>query len=101
MDKKFTITIPYENNFSDEQRTERALFEFLCQKNEVNDKLKVYGTLSLNEAIRDFHYLKYYRYSYRWGWDLHKHGFIDVKLIRNPASDYIWYLKFTAYDIVG
>ena len=101
MDKKFTITIPYENDFSDEQRTEHAFFEFLYQKNYINDKLKSYGTLSLNEVIRDFYYLRRYRYSYRWGWDLHKHGCIDVKLIRNPASDYIWYLKFTAYDIVG
>ena len=42
MDKKFTITIPYENDFSDEQRRDLALFEFLCQKNYVNDKLKAY-----------------------------------------------------------
>ena len=101
MDKKFTITIPYENDFSDEQRRDLALFEFLCQKNYVNDKLKSYGTLSLNEVIRDFHYLTRHRYSYRWGWDLHKHKRIDVEFIPNFASDYIWYLKFTAYDIVG
>ena len=101
MDKKFTITIPYENDFSDEQRRNLALLEFACQKNYVNDKLKAYGTISLNEVIRDFYYLRYHKYSYSWGWDLHKHGHIDVKVVRNPASDYIWYLKFTAYDIVG
>ena len=101
MDKKFTIVVPYENDFTCDTNRDMAVFSIATDRNYVNDLLKLYGTVSLNEVLRAFHFTKHKNYSYRWGWDCRKHGYVDVEVIRNPVNDYIWYLKFTAYDIVG
>ena len=99
MNKKFTICVPYEGNFKTDETKSLEYFALCTHQNYANDLLKLRGVISLNEILHIFYYSK--NYSYRWGWDLRKHGFVDVKLIRNPTNDHVWYLKFTAFDIVG
>lgn len=100
MDKKFTICVPYEEDFTCDTNKEMAKLQIACNRTYVNDRLRLYGNISLNEVLRAFHFTKHKNYSYRWGWDYKKHGPVEVQIIKNPVNDYIWYLKFTAYDIV-
>lgn len=99
--KKFTICLPYEGEFETDRDYEMAKFEYMCNMYHLNDMLHVYGTVSLNEAIRCYPSARYKIFSYRWGWDFSKDNSIDVRLIKNPVNPRVWYLKFTAYDIVG
>ena len=99
MSKKFTICISYEGNFKTDEKRSLEEFQFRANQFYANDLLKLRGVISLNEILHIFYCSK--NYSYRWGWELRKHGFVDVKLIRNPTNDHVWYLKFTAFDIVG
>ena len=98
MNKKFTICVPYEADFEHDKDVETMLVH--CHANYVNDLLKVYGTISLNEVLRSLYCTTRNTYSYRWGWDLSKGHYIDIKIIRNPVNLKMVYLKFTAYDIV-
>ncbi len=99
MNKKFTVCIPYYADFKKEKDVELMLIR--CHIAHVNDLLKAYGTLSLNEVIRTLYCVAHDTYSYRWGWDLSKGHYIDIKIIKNPTNLNMVYLKLTAYDIVG
>ena len=98
MDKKFTICVPYEAAFKHEKDVEMMMLR--CHADHVNDLLKVYGTISLNEVLRSLYCTTRNTYSYRWGWDLSKGHCIEIKIISNPVDLNMVYLKITAYDIV-
>ena len=97
--KKFTICIPYEGNFK--TRAEYEKFEYFSKECYANDLLRAYGVISLNEVLRIFTPVRYKIFSYRWGWQFSKDDYVDIKLIKSPVNSNVWYLKFTAYDIVG
>ena len=98
MNKKFTICVPYEADFKHEKDVEMMMLR--CHADHVNDLLKVYGTISLNEVLRSLYCTTRNTYSYRWGWDLSKGHCIEIKIISNPVDLNMVYLKITAYDIV-
>ena len=98
MNKKFTICVPYEADFKHEKDVEMMMLR--CHADHVNDLLKLYGTISLNEILRSLYFTTRNTYSYRWGWDLSKGHCIEIKIIRNPVDLNMVYLKITAYDIV-
>lgn len=99
--KKFTICIPYEGNFKTPAEYEVMKFEYFCNERYANDLLHAHGVIPLNEVVRIFTPVRHKIFSYRWGWDFSKNDFIGVRLIKNPVNPHVWYLKFTAYDIVG
>ena len=98
MNKKFTICVPYEADFKHEKDVEMMMLR--CHADHVNDLLKVYGTISLNEVLRSLYCTTRNTYSYRWGWDLSKGHYIEIKIISNPVDLNMVYLKITAYNIV-
>lgn len=98
MDKKFTICVPYEGDFEHDKDVNLMMIRLRVYR--VNDLLKYHGTISLNEVLRSLYCTTRNTYSYRWGWDLSKGHYIDIKIIRNPVNLKMVYLKITAYDIV-
>lgn len=99
MDKKFTICVPYEADFEHDKDVNLMMIRLRVYR--VNDLLKYHGTISLNEVLRSLYCTTRNTYSYRWGWDLSKGHYIDIKIIKNPTNLNMVYLKLTAYDIVG
>lgn len=99
MSKKLTICVPYEADFKHDKDVETMMIR--CHINYVNDLLKSHGTISLNEVLRSLYFTTRNSYSYRWGWDLQKGHYIDIKIINNPTNPKMVYLKLTTYDIVG
>lgn len=98
MDKKFTVCVP----FYVDDNLDATKLEIVCCINHVNDLLRAFKQISLNEVVFAFWSVctQEHRYSYRWGYDLKKDDHIGVQVIKNPANPKVWYLKFTARDIV-
>ena len=99
MDKKKTVILAYE----EEVYKDLTLFKLCANTNISNDLLRLHGEVSLNEVIDHFFpgFINPRRYSYRWGWNYAKHGYVYVEYIKNPVNPRVCYLKFVAYDIVG
>ena len=99
MDRKKTVFLAYEEEI-DKNST---LFNLFYNSVRSNDLLRVRGEISLNEVIDLFFpgFIHPRRYSYRWGWNYAKHGYVDIEYIKNPVDPRVCYLKFVAYDIVG
>ena len=99
MDKKKTVFLAYE----EELDNYLTLFNLRCSTDFSNDLLRLRGEISLNEVIDLFSpgFIHPRRYSYRWGWNYAKHGYVDIEYIKNPVDPRVCYLKFVAYDIVG